>query len=170
MYVFLWRNGENYPIIITWYSSFIKSSGTYIPEQLQQKCVFYCYLVVPAKQEIQNWTMPYENMFWADMFLSLHRLIWAFAVCIYPKTGVLHGKAYLFHFSISNSTASTAPCPATAFTSSKCHNSVKNKMYSTCYVPLHFFKTSRKSLKPFSSYRKGIRIWLGSLLTMFKGW
>ena len=43
------------------------------------------------------------------------------------------------------------------------------EMCSTCYVPLHFCKASRKSLKPFSSYRKSTRLWLGSLLTMFKG-
>ena len=41
-------------------------------------------------------------------------------------------------------------------------------MFSTCYVPLHFCKASRKSLKQFSSYRKGKGILLGSLLTMFK--
>ena len=42
-------------------------------------------------------------------------------------------------------------------------------MCSTCYVLLHFCKASRKSLKPFSSYRKGTYIWRRSLLTMFKG-
>ena len=59
----------------------------------------------------------------------------------------------------NKSAANTAPCPATAFTSSKCHNSVKNKTCSTYYVPLHFWKASRKSLKPFSSCRKD-RTWI----------
>ena len=67
----------------------------------------------------------------------------------------------------NKSAASTALCPTTALTSSKCHN---YKMCSICYVPIHFCKASRKSLKPFSSYKKGTFIWLGSLLIMFKGW
>ena len=64
---------------------------------------------------------------------------------------------FTWHFNINKSTACTAPCYATAFTLSKCHNSVKNKMvfYMLSYVALHFYKASRKSLKPFSSYRKG---------------
>ena len=53
---------------------------------------------------------------------------------------------------INKSAASTASCPATALTSSKCYNSVKKNMCSSCYVPLHFCKASRKSLNPFSSY------------------
>ena len=87
---------------------------------------------------------------------------------------ILHTSAVMYIFqnlntAINKSTASTALCLAAAFTSSKWHNSVKNKMCSTCYVPLYFFKTSRKPLKLFSSYRKGTHTWLGWLLTMFKG-
>ena len=36
----------------------------------------------------------------------------------------------IFRDKSNKSTASTAPCPATEFTSSKCHNSVKIKMCS----------------------------------------
>ena len=63
----------------------------------------------------------------------------------------------------NKSFASTAPCPAIAFTSINCPNAVKNKMCSTCYVPLHFCKASRKYLKPFSRYRKV------TYMTCFKG-
>ena len=41
--------------------------------------------------------------------------------------------------------------------------------YMSSYVALHFCKASRKSLKPFSSYRKGKSIWLGSFFTIPKG-
>ena len=44
----------------------------------------------------------------------------------------------------NKSAASTAPYIAIAITSSECHNSVKNKMSSTCYVDLNFCKASRK--------------------------
>ena len=53
----------------------------------------------------------------------------------------------------NKSAASTAPCPATAFTSSKYHKSVKNKMRYTCYVPLRFCKASRKSVKDLKLYK-----------------
>ena len=39
----------------------------------------------------------------------------------------------------NKSAASTAPYPTTVLTSSKFHNSVKNKMFSTC-VLLHFLQ------------------------------
>ena len=61
-------------------------------------------------------------------------------------------------FKQEQNAASTALCPTIAFTSTKCHNSVKNKMCSTCYVPLYFCKASRKSMKLFSSSRKGTHI------------
>ena len=45
-----------------------------------------------------------------------------------------------------------APCPTTALTSSKCHNPVKNKKCSTCYVPLHFLQCFKKISETISSY------------------
>ena len=45
---------------------------------------------------------------------------------------------------------------------------IKSAVWLSSYFALHFCKALRKSLEPFSCYRKGTHIWLGSLFTMSK--
>ena len=65
----------------------------------------------------------------------------------------------------NKSAAHTAPYPTTALTSSKFHNSVKNKMFSTC--PFTFFARFQEHL--WNLFQVIERIWLESLWQCSKG-
>ena len=60
-------------------------------------------------------------------------------VCGGGGGGGLARKNVIIVIPTNKSAASTAPYPTTALTSSKFHNSVKNKMFPTC-VRLHFLQ------------------------------
>ena len=70
----------------------------------------------------------------------MHRLVRIFAVRICSKVLFLslphHKECGIVPTCRNKSAASTASCPVTALTSSKCDNAVKNKMSSTCYLVL----------------------------------
>ena len=59
------------------------------------------------------------------------------------------------------SASSTAPCPTTALTSSKCNNSVKNKMCSTHYLMLlYIFARLHKIPETIFKLQKGHMTWI----------